>query len=303
MRIKWTKDKVLRIKEFLIAGHKNFDVAKLMSEELGRTITIKMIENVRHRNNIMQSLIANDPKIKVYDDFLKLSINERWLICCDVHAPYHSPRWINRTLLVAEKEKCDHILIAGDLFEMGFAKHWLTYEGEKDLTMSEEVEGLEQIFKWLDYFKKIYLIRGNHESRVTRLKEAKIQAGGIIKLMTEKIYHDRFKYSYYDKAEIGDDWLAIHPKSYSQISASTAVRLTEKFHKHILNAHGHFFAVRYDRSGKHMGIDLGGLFDVTKIGYKTLQTTTHPEWQNAFATLIDNHINFYWEGTNWEKIQ
>lgn len=302
MRIKWTEELKDKVRSLVIKGKTNIEIAEFFTRLFQLPVTVATIENVRKRYGMNQNLICGDPSIKVYDDFLRLSADERWLICCDIHAPFHSVEWINRTLLVADREKCDHILIAGDLFEMGFAKHWLAYEGEQDMDFAEEVEGLEQIFKWLDYFKKIYLIRGNHESRVTRLQEAKIQAGGIIKLMTEKVYGERFRYSYYDKAEIGNDWLAVHPKSYSQISASTAVRLAEKFHKHILNAHGHFFAIRYDRSGKYMGIDLGGLFDQSKIPYKTLQTTTHPEWQNAFATLIDNHIQFFGNHTNWGKL-
>jgi len=301
MKIKW-KQHIPRLKELLVNGYRNSDIAEIMTRESGRKITICMVANVRSRYDLSGKFIIKDDSIKVYNDFLKLPIDKNWLICCDVHAPYHSALWVNRTLLVAEKEKCDHILIAGDLFEMGFAKHWLTYEGEPDLNFDDEVEGLEQIFKWLDYFKKIYLIRGNHESRITRLKEAKMQAGGIIKLMTEKVYGERFVYSYYDKAEVGDDWLAIHPKSYSQISASTAVRLVEKFRKHILNAHGHFQALRWDRSGINMGIDLGGLLDKNKIAYINLCTTTHPVWNNGFATLIDNHVNLYGEHFNWKKI-
>lgn len=299
--MRWTEDLVGKVKELIILGYKNSETADVLSGKTGRRITTHMIENVRKRYGLAGNFITIDPKIKVYDDFLKLSADERWIVCCDIHAPYHSVEWINRTLLIAEKENCDHILIAGDLFEMGFAKHWMAHEGEPDLSLSEELEGLEQIFKWLDYFKRIYLIRGNHESRVTRLKEARVQAGGIIKLMTEKVYGERFKYSYYDKAEIGTDWLAIHPKSYSQISASTAVRLAEKFRKHIFNAHGHFQALRWDRSGINMGIDLGGLLDQNKIAYSSLSTTTHPFWNVGFATLINNHVQLYGSHTDWKK--
>jgi hypothetical protein len=67
-----------------------------------------------------------------------------------------------------------------------------------------------------------------------------------------------------------------------------------------MNAHGHFQAFRYDRSGKNIAIDLGGLLDPMRIGYKNLSTTTHPEWNNGFVVLRNNCAYLFGEHTDWK---
>jgi len=74
------------------------------------------------------------------------------------------------------------------------------------------------------------------------------------------------------------------------------VRLAEKTHRHVLNAHGHFMAMRYDRSAKFMCCDIGGMFDIKKIDYICKKTTTHPTWNNGFAVIMDGGIELIHSG-------
>ena len=75
------------------------------------------------------------------------------------------------------------------------------------------------------------------------------------------MWKKKFKFTPDDRLFIGDKVMVTHPKSYSQISGSVAIRLAEKYHMDVINAHGHFAAMRFDRSGKFQAVDLGGLFD------------------------------------------
>jgi len=221
------------------------------------------------------------------------------MISCDDHSPYHSALYENRLLMIAEFFEIKKHIKVGDLVNQDYASHWPKMEGENRGTLDENIQQSEPLFKALDYFDEIYQVRGNHEDRVTRITDARVQAKHILQLFGQKIYN-KVKYTPYDKVFIGDEWMAVHPKSYSQISGSTAVRMCEKFHRHVFNAHGHFVALRWDRSGKYMGIDLGGLFDARKIPYINLSTTTHPQWNNGFAMLRNEKIWLFNESTDWD---
>jgi len=201
---------------------------------------------------------------------------------------------------VRKEKKIKRCIIAGDLFDMNFAKHWQNFEGEELTTLELEKEKIKPVLDVLDRFDKIYLIRGNHESRVTRQTNI-IQANVVIDYMTKDVFKaGKFKYNKYSHCFIGDNWMAVHPQNYSQISGAVAVRLAEKFHKNILNAHGHFVALRYDRSGQYKCVDVGAMVDIQKVAYKNLTITTHPEWNNGFVTLINGELQMYNDMTNWK---
>jgi hypothetical protein len=299
--IEWNKEKIERVKNLTIKGYSGSETANLLSAEFDETVTTAAVNGIKSRHGILNSLILKDNSIKVYDGYLQLPDDKTYTIVCDIHSPYHHTEWVNRAILISSIFNSKNLVIAGDLFDMNFAKHWPKQEGEQGTSLDDEIEQVGQIICFLDYFDMIYLIRGNHEDRPTRKTEALIQARYIIKLMTEKVYDKKFIYSYYDRAYIGNDWMVIHPKSYSQISASTGVRLVEKYRRNVMNAHGHFQAFRYDRSGKNIAIDLGCLLDPMRIGYKNLSTTTHPEWNNGFAVLKNNHIHLFGAYTDWES--
>jgi len=286
------------LKTLVLEGYDSREITTILSDVFNHEFTVKTIEGARHRFGCMKYLLAQDKSIKLYGA-LKLPQGD-YLLTCDYHSPYHSELWVNRALMIAEIYGLKRHIIAGDLFDMDFAKHWPKKEGEESSELDMTMGQCEPVMNMLKYFDDTILIRGNHEDRITRMTEARIQARHIIELISKEIWNKKFRYSYYDKVHIGKDWLVVHPKRYSQLSGSTAIRLAEKYHRHILNAHGHFIALRYDRSGKHMGIDMGGLFDIKKTAYLNLQTTTHPFWNNGFAVLKDNHIHLFNESTDWK---
>ena len=289
---------VEKLKALTLEGYTTMEIVPILSDAFDHLFTLKSIENARRCFGCTKFLVARDTSIKLYE-CLKLPLGD-YLITCDYHSPYHSEVWINRALMIAEILGLKKHIIAGDLFDMDFAKHWPKKEGEESTELDMTIEKCGSVLNMLRYFDETILIRGNHEDRITRMTEARIQARHIIELISKEIWDKKFKYSYYDKLYIGEDWLVVHPKSYSQLSGSTAIRLAEKFHRHILNAHGHFIALRYDRSGKHMGIDMGGLFDRAKTAYTSLSTSTHPMWNSGFAVLKNNHIHLFNDSTDWK---
>jgi len=298
--VKWGDDKVNRLQELVYKGFSNEAISKILSKEFDESIEGKSVENARQRHGVLKHCLEKDSEIKLYDEAIHLR-PDNYMVCCDHHSPYHSERWINRSLQIADVMGIEKCIIPGDLIDNDFIKFYPNPRVEDNSTFDREAKGTRPVFEALDYFKEVILIKGNHEDRVNRATDGKIQARHLFEIIGREIWERKFRYSVYDKLFVGDKWIIVHPRSYSQISASVAVRLAEKFHRHVLNAHGHFFAMRYDRSGQYMGVDLGGMYDMRKVGYVNLKTTTHPLWNNGFAVITaDNKVHLFHENTDWK---
>jgi len=297
----WTERAKERLKELVSMGLQNDKISEIMSEEFNSQITLTSVATARNRYALIKNLISIDNEIDRYEE--PRLPDDNYMTCCDLHSPYHSEIYINRLLQIADKFKIRKNIIVGDLFDNDFAK-WALFkqakdEGETESTLDKEIIRVEPVIQALDYFDENVLITGNHEFRIDRLTGGTIQSRHIMRLFWGDNFARKITVSPYDKMRIGDDWLVVHPGSYSQISGSVALRLADKYHRNILNAHGHFVALRYDRSGEYMGIDLGGMFDINKIEYINKKTTTHPFWNNGFGMIYNGKFYHFHEGTDW----
>jgi hypothetical protein len=293
---KWTDNDIRRIREMRLAGKTMPEIAKILSLEFWESITPNMVESIsKRRGRLLDDnlMVESDP---MYYDSPKLPM-DNYIVMCDVHSPAHSEMWINRALSVADKFGIKKNIIVGDLFDFEFAR--MQKSEERPPSFDEEKEKVVPIIKALDYFDLNYLVNGNHERRIGIHTMGMLEANHIFGAIGGDTWIKKFKTTKYDKMEIGDEWLVVHPKSYSQIGGNVAVKLANKYQKNVLNAHGHFVAIRFDISGKHMGIDLGGMFDLRKVGYKNLMTTTHPEWNPGFGMFLDGWFFHFHERTNF----
>jgi len=280
---------------FLELGYSNHQAAELMSFKFGKFFSPRDISLEKYYRL---------PRIRPWTPPLyecpRLPDGD-YMICSDIHAPFHSEVWVDRYLEIARKKKIKKQIIVGDLFEFSALSSFLPIEGETGEGFSKELEACEKLIeKFARVFQVSYLVSGNHERRVFRASDGNIPAAVIYRYFKD---FDRFVVTPFDKVEIGDNWLLVHPKNYSQISGNVAFRLAAKYRKNIINAHGHFVALRYDASGQNMVVDLGGLFDTRKIDYINLQTTTHPFWNNGFGCLQRGKFYLYHKGSDWEGVK
>lgn len=291
---RWTSERIKRLRELCIQGHGNGEIARILSEEFGEEITYAMVSNTKARHQLTRYTVEIDQRVKVYED--EFIPNENRVIACDCHAPYFDEVYVNRFLAVADKFKVKKAVMIGDTLDMDFAKHY--YDDEKG-SLDKELMQADPLMNALQYFDEVVFIKGNHETRAGRITDGRVQAHHIFNLFGPELWKNKFKYINRDRVRMGRNWLFVHPQSYSQVSGSVAVRMAEKFHRHVINAHGHFVALRYDRSGKYMGVDLGGLFSKEKIKYINETTTTHPFWNPGFGMIYDDHFYHFHEGTDW----
>ncbi|KKL19892.1 hypothetical protein LCGC14_2460920 [marine sediment metagenome] len=294
---KWAEKPNNRLKELSLLGIGVSALARILSKEFNCDINRKMVEQAKYRLGVSSFMLEVDSKMKTYKQ-LTLPM-DNYIITCDYHSPYHSEVWINRTLAIAEKFKVKKHIIIGDLFDFNALKYFTVDDGGPKRDLDKEISQTDPVIKALDYFDENVLVCGNHERRVGMKTDSMIQARHLFGLYGGGIWNRKFKYSVYDKLFIGKDWMVVHPRSYSQVSTSVAKRLAEKYHKNIINSHGHFVGMTYDRSGKFLAIDLGGMFDVKKVDYINLQTTTHPLWRDGFGMLYNEHFYHFTDETDW----
>jgi len=298
-RFTWTDERLAALHELVIQGMAAREISETLSEKWGQDVSVEMVGNIKTRKG-WTHYVPVDPDIKFYKH-QNLPL-DNYIISCDYHSPFYAEYWTNLLLDVARKFNVRNHIIVGDLFDVDFAKSHKSTDGEERLGLDGEAAHNDPLMNALNWFDKTFLICGNHETRISRLFDAKVQFRHISDYIGAELTKSKFTFSEYDKVGIGDRWLLVHPKSYSQISGNVAVRLAEKYHRNILNAHGHFIAKRWDRSNQYLAFDIGGMFDVHKIGYCSLVSTTHPEWNNGFGMLLDDYFYQYDQGTDWKRI-
>lgn len=291
----WDEVKKAKLEKLLMVGLTVAEAANKLTEEFGQEFTYKSVAAAKERYRLTNYCLEIDKDIKIYKE-INLPDGD-YMISCDYHSPYHSEVWINRLLKIADVFKIRKHIIIGDLFDFDFAKKW--YSDEKS-NLDKEIEYVSPVIATLDYFDENYLIQGNHETRVGRITDGKVKARHLFRLFGPEIWDKKFRYTLYDKMKIGNDWLLVHPNSYSQVSTSVAKRLAEKFHRNVINTHGHFVAFAYDRSGRFQVYDLGGMFQRDKIEYINKSTTTHPLWNNGFGVLRNGKFWHFTDSTDWE---
>ena len=301
--IKWTDHKLERVAHYLAKGLSYMEVATVLSTELGEEITVQAIQNATYRKPIIRHLVQKESpeSIKYYKS--RILPMDNYTIMCDSHSPFHNELYLNRAIRLSEKMGNKKLVFIGDAFDFSFAKHWLS---DDNYTMDKEGDLCKSFVQALSYFDKIYLCRGNHEYRVNRLTDGKIVSSVIVKALSGNSWEGKLEYSGYDKFFIGEfedfdnpGYMLVHPKSYSQVSPAVARRLAEKFHRHIINSHGHLLGSSADRSGKFMAVDLGGMFDTDKIEYISKHTTTHPMWINGFGMILDGKFHHFHKFTDF----
>lgn len=295
----WTPDAFREVRDLRIAGSGWPKIAAAINTRYtGANVSSSAAETAWRRYHSTIDLMERQDDVPTYVD--EHIPDGDYMVSCDYHAPYYSETWINRMLMIADKFKIRKHIIIGDLFDMSFASFYRAKDGEKRPSLDDESGACSPLFKALDYFDLNILINGNHEARIGNLTDSKIEARHLFGLFGADVWAKKFRYLTQDKAFIGDKWLLIHPKSYSQISASVAVKLAEKYHRNVLNAHGHFLAMRFDRSGEYLAVDLGGMFDTSKVGYINFSSTTHPRWNPGFGVLHNGKLMLFHDLTDWD---
>ena len=295
----WTGDAEKSLISILSTGCSTYQASKKMSEQYGKKITYASVHSYMSQHGIRVSAtpLAENYDIPVFNGDLKLLMDD-YIITADYHSPYYSILWHNRSLAIAERFGIKKLVVIGDLVDFGFASFF--YADHKPGIADESDENKRLIQSMLAQFDEIVVVKGNHEDRLGRNTNGIIQARYLFELWSGPAWKTRFLYSLYDKLTIGGEWLCVHPKSYSQKAGIASRQLASIHLKNIINTHGHHVGWNYDPSGKFLAVDLGGMFDVDKIEYLNIKSTTHPRWNSGFGMFRNGYFHLFDERTDWD---
>jgi hypothetical protein len=236
-----------------------------------------------------------------------------YAIACDFHAPCHSALWTNRLLTVCERYRLESLILAGDGLDMSAFSHW---GADVNLPWSEEMEAAGE-WLWVIYqsFRRVYWLTGNHEARPTRLTAGQLPPIDLVDAVLThhardtgqefKFFPGRIAFSIYSHCYVDDEWMVVHPKSYSRIPGRIANQLALIHGKHVVAAHSHRANWGWADDGKHVIVDTGGMFDEELVRYRHLQVTTHPAWNHGFVVYRDGHAALFTDSpyTDWRLFE
>lgn len=217
----------------------------------------------------------------------------------DWHAPYFSMKGLKRLLAVCRELEIYQLAIVGDLTDFKWLSVFMKTEG----SLREELRIVTSLIKvLLSSFDRIYWCRGNHEDRLLRTLEGQDILPVLAELMA-KSEKGELILTEAPTMLLDDNWRLEHPSSYSRDAMKVACQIAEIFQKNVASAHGHFIGYKHEKSGKYIGLDLGGMFDVEKQEYLHRGgVTTHPRWNPGFWIYQDGKPQPFEDALiNWKK--
>jgi hypothetical protein len=222
---------------------------------------------------------------RIFDDFWHLDWDE-FAVICDTHSPNYNAKMFDRLLQVCEKYKINHIVHAGDFFDGESFSYWpgLT---EDPASFAAEIKASKKIVNTLlGHFPEIHFFMGTHDLRFWRM----LSSQGKKETFTtpfDLLESEKIKVSRYHYCDINGEWRITHPKNTVKVGGLPAIRMSAKFMRSVVFAHGHWMGMVRDPSGKHWLCAPGCMVDPRRIAYKNLMDTSHDEWVPGFMIVVE----------------
>lgn len=212
--------------------------------------------------------------------------------------PFHDARLISHCVTAARSFGVKTLGIFGDWFDFHALSIFLS-ASVKD--WENELDNNEKYGNQLtSQFDRVIWSNGNHEERMARalmqwitVDRLRMMIGLGAHVQTTDYYH----------AEIGDDWIATHPKNSSVIPGRVPFALAQKYRKNIISFHGHGTGAVF--ANGFYCIDAGMCADPEKLEYTQLRHNTRPLMQRGAVLMLKDsrgvfHPRLLNDLTDWE---
>jgi predicted phosphodiesterase len=234
--------------------------------------------------------------VREFDDYVIVKDNPI-LIIGDAEVPEHDAELFDMAMSIGQKFGVETLIINGDFIAMdSFSCHGKTAVSRLDF--EKELEpALESVEVFLRQFKQIVYLTGNHERRLSYKSDGHLSLRFFFRHLADDVAYS--EYAFCIAETNGVRYLVCHPKNYSRVALSVPTKLASIKLMNIVSGHTHRLAVGYDQSDSFWVVESGHCRDKDKTRYKSIEVTTHPEWNAGFVLLI-NGIPFTIDKRNFE---
>jgi len=230
---------------------------------------------------------------------------EQALIFGDVHVPATDYDFAMLPVAIARKhmKKGKRVLIiSGDLYNMDVASAYSKIC--QNPSLDAEIVAAEHLMEiWLKVFDNIIFLMGNHDRRISKKLEGEVHAKHLIHWLTKspRVTASNFGWCVVHSGD-GAPWRITHSCNYSINQLTVANVLAQKYQMNIISHHEHHLAKGWDRYGRYVIINNGGLFDEQKFAYVQLDDSKHNKMVKGFTLLRNGHADVFGESpfTDWE---
>lgn len=292
-----------------------WEQAKLMGETLeefahSRGVTISSLRSKLYRQRLDCKKI-NVPDFKGFDrpELYDWSIPTEWvfdwddfMVIGDVQLPTTDYDFATLPALIAKKylKKPRKLIIGGDFYNMDA---WSKYPQIVPLPswVNEREAARNLLTIYAQVFQEIWMISGNHERRMLEANNGQFD---IQDILTASLPSGHVKATVMDRCTVNTSqgkYTILHGANYAKKALNNADEWSQKYQSHIISHHEHHAAIGMDRWNRYYCINNGGLFDVEKMAYVQMKTTTMAGMSQGFTMVRGGYPNLFSDWTDWKR--
>ncbi len=237
----------------------------------------------KNRNSIGGESILDVPALPILDQHKVIKGDV--MLVADIQCPCHDAETMGRFRQIAERFKIRTAVILGDFLNYDRLSTFLRHD---TVRAQEEVDTASKIIEWLfKWFKRVYWILGNHDSRLWLLLHNEFDQDHLARLVTTRVGKGVIvtEYPFAILKSGGQEWRLDHPHNYSRVPGSNPVRMVTKYRMSVVSGHNHLVGVQQDPSGLDFGVDLGTACDGSRVHFYQKTETNFPVWTRAFGMI------------------
>lgn len=221
-----------------------------------------------------------------------LDLSGNWMVIGDIHVPTTKYEFARLVVNVAKYYNIKNLVIAGDFFNFDlFSKYDKSIVGAS--WRQERDAGRVLMKYYLTWFDDVRLLMGNHDRRMIKWSQGNLDESDVFGMITTSHKASYSNFGYCNITSGDEKWLVTHSTEYSVNQLTVADQLAQKNQCNVITHHEHHVAKGFDRFGRYVVVNNGGLFDESKMAYVKLDTNKRPAMINAFSALSDGVCHLY----------